>query len=425
MPLKDDWVPGQTGLTEAVNDAASTVNGLNELVTEGRLSEPELSATIAEVKSLKDFMRPPVYARGVVLTQTDDIASFIPSPGSVLWDAPQIGYPAGVPVAVTPATPYAPGCRLLSTGGTNPQSLPFAFYASGKIAVHLTLWADTDIWVSVDGKPVSADPLIVKSSATGTGQPFVTIALADDQPGLHRYDITLGWGANLVQVVVEPGALMTPGEPAPFTVALTGDSYTDSGIQPYYSGPAQTLRHFTGWNVIPLGQGSTGYTNDGHSSGNTSKQVYGGTARVAALKASNPDVVLVVGSVNDGSATPAQVKSAALAYYADLAPISVVVVGVEPLYNAGDPTFAVWDAINTALREAASEAPNVIGFIDWRAEDWLTGTGSQSNLQYDGNQDWAIGDKAGTDTIHPSHVGWKLLLIPRLVAALAPLRIAA
>ena len=48
MPLKDDWVPGQTGLTEAVNDAASTVNAHEALVTTGRLSDPELTAKMDE-----------------------------------------------------------------------------------------------------------------------------------------------------------------------------------------------------------------------------------------------------------------------------------------------------------------------------------------------------------------------------------------
>lgn len=382
-----------------------------------------LSATIGSVKALADFMRPVTYATDVTIAQTDNPSTFIASPGSILWDAPQIGYPAGGPVAVTSGSPYNPGCRFQPTGGGNVQSLPMSFYANGKIGIHVTLWADTDVWVSVDGKPVSDDPFIVRLADTSTFQPFVTIALPDDGGAFHRYDITLGWGANLIQVIVEPGAIMTPGERAHLTVALTGDSYSDSGIPPYYAGPSQSLRHFTGWTVIPLGQGSTGYTNDGASSGDVTKQVYGGPARVSALIASNPDVVVVIGSVNDGAASAAAVKAAALAYYADLAPLPVIVVGVEPLYDADDPTYASWDANNAAIAEAASEAPNVIGFIDWRSEDWLTGTGSLSAPQYDGNQDWAIGDQAGTDTIHPNHWGWKLLLMPRLVAALAPLKI--
>lgn len=376
-------------------------------------------------KSIRDFLKPvQIDSDAATLAQVDDPASFIASPGSVVWDNyAAIGYPAGNPVPVTPGTPYNPGARFRPTGGDNVQSLPFSFYANGKIGIHVTLWADTDIWVSIDGKPISADPFIIKVADTATSQPFVTIDTGNPDAPFVRYDITLGWGANLIQIINEPGALMTAGEAPTFRLGLTGDSYADSGIGPYYGGPAQTLRQFTGVNVIPLGQGSTGYTNDGSSSGDLTKEVFGGTNRLAAIAGAELDALIVVGSVNDGGSTPAATKAAALAFYAAVSPLPVIVVGVEPLYDAADPTYAGWDALNDALIEAADEAPNVIGFVDWRGEDWLTGTGSQSNIQYDGNQDWAIGDVAGTDTIHPSHAGWKLLLIPRLIEAIAPMEI--
>jgi len=395
-----------SGIQITVNDAADTI-------------------TIRARKSIRDFLKPvQIDSDAATLAQVDDPASFIASPGSVMWDNyAAIGYPAGNPVPVTPGTPHNPGARFQPTGGDNVQSLPFSFYANGKIGINVTLWADTDIWVSIDGKPISADPFIIKVADTATSQPFVTIDTGNPDAPFVRYDITLGWGANLIQIINEPGALMTAGEAPTFRLGLTGDSYADSGIGPYYGGPAQTLRQLTGVNVIPLGQGSTGYTNDGSSSGDLTKEVFGGTNRLAAIAGAELDALIVVGSVNDGGSTPVATKAAALAFYAAVSPLPVIVVGVEPLYDAADPTYAGWDALNDALIEAADEAPNVIGFVDWRGEDWLTGTGSQSNIQYDGNQDWAIGDVAGTDTTHPSHAGWKLLLIPRLIEAIAPMKI--
>ena len=99
-----------------------------------------------------------------------------------------------------------------------------------------------------------------------------------------------------------------------------------------------------------------------------------------------------------------------------------MVVGVEPLYDEGDPTYADWDAINDAIREAADESPNVVGFIDWRGEDWLTGAGCVSAPAYDGgNQDLLIGDLAGTDTVHPNLAGQQYLW-GRIVARLRALR---
>lgn len=82
---------------------------------------------------------------------------------------------------------------------------------------------------------------------------------------------------------------------------------------------------------------------------------------------------------------------------------------MEPLYAAGDPTYAAWDVVNAAVLSAAQAAPNVIGIIDWRSEDWLTGTGSVSSPKGDGNQDQYIGTADGADTIHPNLAGQKYL----------------
>ena len=450
VPCVDGRVPVVAGVAYAVSApnvlrsgphyipalTAGQVADLSDYITPGAPLTPDqaatltarivaLEGTIRARKPIRDFLKPvQIDSDAATLAQVDDPTSFIASPGSVVWDNyAAIGYPAGNPVPVTPGTPLNPGAQLQPTGGDNVQSLPFSFYANGKIGIHVTLWADTDIWVSIDGKPISADPFIIKVADTATSKPFVTIDTGNPDAPFVRYDITLGWGANLIQIINEPGALMTAGEAPTFRLGLTGDSYADSGIGPYYGGPAQTLRQFTGVNVIPLGQGSTGYTNDGSSSGDLTKEVFGGTNRLAAIAGAELDALIVVGSVNDGGSTPVATKAAALAFYAAVSPLPVIVVGVEPLYDAADPTYAGWDALNDALIEAADEAPNVIGFVDWRGEDWLTGTGSQSNIQYDGNQDWAIGDVAGTDTIHPSHAGWKLLLIPRLIEAIAPMEI--
>jgi hypothetical protein len=76
--------------------------------------------------------------------------------------------------------------------------------------------------------------------------------------------------------------------------------------------------------------------------------------------------------------------------------------------------------VNAAILAAADAAPNVIGVIDWRGEDWLTGTGSVSNPKGDGNQDIYIGDAAGTDTIHANYQGQKYLG-GRLVERVGPM----
>ena len=295
------------------------------------------------------------------------------------------------------------GFRNAPTGATNPQSIYCSFgTVATKFSVMVVVWGDTDITVYVDGQPVAAHPTIL----TGSGyQHLVVDGLPD---GAHEVVVILGWASSFVQIVRENGDALWAGAVPSFTLALTGDSYTDSGVPPYFAGPARELHRLTGWEIGQLGQGSTGYTNNAGAVGG--KQVYGGASRIAALEAFNPDAVMVVGSVNDGAATPTALKSAALSFYAELSPLPVIVVGVEPLYDADDPAYANWDSLNAALAEAADEAPNVIAFIDWRSEDWLTGTGSVSDPQGDGNQDAYIGDSAGTDTIHANYWGQRYLM---------------
>lgn len=356
-----------------------------------------------------------LYAGANVRHVADATSDFTSNPWTVTWDDfSRIRYPNGTPVTVVAGQPYLYGCKLTSTGGANPQSIYGSFYVtSEKFALMVTAWATTDVTIYVDRKPLTLDPYLVPEGqwlviAEGLGG------------GAHLVEFIVGWSANFLQIVASPDTSVTIGPAPGFKIAVTGDSYTDSGIAPYYAGLSREIWRLTGWTPIQLGQGSTGYTNNGSSSGDLSKQVYGGTNRLAALEAADPDVVLVVGSVNDGAATPSVVEQAAADYYAALAPRPVIVVGVEPLFDAGDPSYVAWDLVNAAILAAANAAPNVIGVIDWLGEDWLTGTGSVSDPQGDGNQDIYIGDVAGTDTIHPNYAGQQYLG-GRLVGRFGPM----
>lgn len=345
-----------------------------------------------------------LYAGANVRHAADAAADFTADPWTVLWDDfARIRYPNGTPVTAVADQPYLYGCKLTSTGGANPQSIYGSFYVtSEKFALMVTAWATTDVTIYVDRKPLTVDPYLVPE-----GQWFVVAEGLGG--GAHLVEFIIGWGANFLQIVIPPSTSVTIGPAPSFKIGVMGDSYTDSGVAPYFAGLSREIWRLTGWTPIQLGQGSTGYTNDGSSSGDPSKQVYGGPNRLAALEAADPDVVLVVGSVNDGGAAPAVVEQAAADYYAALAPRPVIVVGVEPLFDAGDPNYVAWDLVNAAILAAANAAPNVVGVIDWRGEDWLTGTGSVSDPKGDGNQDIYIGDVAGTDTIHPNYAGQQYL----------------
>lgn len=339
------------------------------------------------------------------------------APVAALWDSGQIAYTAGMPEESLPGMAYVYGCALRTTGGDNPQSIYGSFTVDApQFAIMVTAWDATDITVMVNRKPMSVDPVI-----TGGGYQFIVVDGLG--AGTHQVDFIVGWGSNLLQVLAPTGSTIAPGAVPSFRLGLTGDSYADSGIAPYYAGLARELWLRTGWSIYQLGQGSTGYTNDGSSSGDLSKSEYGSPSRLAALAAGNVDALLVIGSVNDGSTPPATVKTAVADYLAAVAPIPVLLAGVEPLHLYGVDTSA-WDAVNVAVMEAASEAPNVRLAINWRADNWLTGTGSVSQPRGDGNQDIYIGDVAGTDTIHPNYAGQQYFA-GRFVTEFTPVQIQA
>lgn len=360
---------------------------------------------------------------GGTLTVTDEAglpAWASSSPVGALWNSGMIGWPAGTPEEVLPGGALVYGCALRTTGGANPQSLYGSFTVNAdSFAFMVTGWdltpgvhAPADVTVLVDRKPLTLDPVLTAQSG------YSFIVASGLGPGTHQIDFIIGLGANLMQVIAPTGSTIAPGAVPSFRLGLMGDSYADSGIAPYYAGLARELWLLTGWTIYQLGQGSTGYTNDGASSGDTSKSVYGSPSRLAALTAGNLDALLVLGSVNDGSTAPATVAAAVTDYLAAIGHLPVVLAGVEPLHLHGVDTTA-WDAVNTAVLGAAAAAPNVRAVIDWRGEAWLTGTGSVSVPRGDGNQDTYIGDAAGYDTIHPNYAGQKYLA-GKFVAAMSP-----
>lgn len=88
--LKTNWVPGDSGLSGAVNAAAAKVNALDALTATGRLSEAELSASIAAVAAgpmVSDTIRNTLLdgLRLVRVTQAEYDALPTPRPVDVLY----------------------------------------------------------------------------------------------------------------------------------------------------------------------------------------------------------------------------------------------------------------------------------------------------------------------------------------------------
>lgn len=367
---------------------------------------------------LSDTLRPyssaphPTAAVAVVDDPTELLGA---NPTGALWSDPRLTYFGGDPEDVGPAY----GARTRPTGGDNPQSIYLRVKVTGPaVGIHVTSWGDCAVPVYVDGHPVTSGALPV--IVAGLGYKFVIVTGLG--PGTHEVTFVVGFALNLLQVIAAEGTIIERGEHPTFTAALLADSYGDLGISPFFGGLAASLHARTGWEIGQGGQGSTGYTNDGASSGDASKSVFGSPQRRAAIAAFEPDIIIIIGSVNDGAATPAAVHAAATALYAALAPTPLVVLGVQPLGLTGDPDLAQWDAINGAVREAATAAENVLVFLDWRSEDWLTGSGTAHDPHGDGNQDIYVGDPAGTDLVHLNYFGQEYLA-SRIVDRIASLTI--
>ena len=116
----------------------------------------------------------------------------------------------------------------------------------------------------------------------------------------------------------------------------------------------------------------------------------------------DPDVVLVVGSIND-SGTPTQVQAAAVDTFAQIAAATpnakIIVIG--PQYGTyGGPSNATCDTMQSGLANAAAVSPNVIGVISMYG--WLTGNGkigTASTSTPKGNSEIYL----ATDGIHPAN----------------------
>jgi lysophospholipase L1-like esterase len=171
-----------------------------------------------------------------------------------------------------------------------------------------------------------------------------------------------------------------------------------------------------------MGQGSTGYINNGGNAGG--KDYYGAPSRMAALAAlPSLDLIIPYGSGNDSSYTGTQVTTAVNSLWnaikAARPATPIVVVGVEP----GSPsafTPSLMDSTNAVIKSAAASNPNVAGFIDMRpsGDNWVIGTGNAGSPARDGDQDFFI----SSDTVHPTRAGYANIAL-RMVDELRKIKV--
>ena len=176
----------------------------------------------------------------------------------------------------------------------------------------------------------------------------------------------------LVMTLTRTGQVNAHGaaapRPAPATPEVThsvtfiGDSWTEGFGATAMRGYAVLTAEQLGWDYQILGVGGSGYSVLGRGS------TYG--ERVDRAVATDPDVIVVQGSLNERTSTPQALTAAADETLSRLrseagAHTRILVVGAP--YTPGTPNATI-DWINQAIQGAATRAG--LRFVNPAAEDW-------------------------------------------------------
>lgn len=257
--------------------------------------------------------------------------------------------------------PWNPATTLLP--GDTCAGLDFYLYGTEvEIAVQVGFSGALPIIIFVDGLPVTADTDVTTINPV-TGNTIYYIKLSWLAAKTRHIEIFTSRLGNWSLVFFDPTAGIAPG-PARRKIAWLGDSFfsgaTTSGANALQVTPFLASRRM-GVECVNPSYGGTGYTNAG------SYVIYGAASRMAQLVAAQPDLVVVLGSVNDDAASAATITAAAAACFAAikaaLPNVPIIVFGPQPT-NATDTIGATRQANIAAVKAAAIAADNVIGFHD-------------------------------------------------------------
>lgn len=234
------------------------------------------------------------------------------------------------------------------------------FFLTGttvELGIYPSTTAATPMWIWVNGLPVT----VTHDSLTTTGSTAIYVKLVFPSTGRRRIEFFCTHSGSWLGGYIDNASLVAPAPRKP-VVAFVGDSFWagSNGSDSLQSG-AFSLSRMLGVECFNQSLGGTGWTNPGAFS-----STYGSAARVAAVTAANPELILFQGSVND-DATAGSVQAAAAAaftaYATALPNTPCIVFGPQPS-NATDTVSTNRRTNNQAVRAAAAAASNVVAFHD-------------------------------------------------------------
>lgn len=260
------------------------------------------------------------------------------------------------------------------------------------------------VWVWVDGQPVTADMQSQASLSGGTTYytKVVFNNASDNVARWRRVRVYLNT-ADPFQAVAYIGPTDTislPKTPYPI-VAFYGDSYIEGAGST--SSMAQNIAFKAGYllgggGAAICGQGGTGILNN--YGGLNNKSYFTDTTRIATCAAINPDILIVMGSVNDAGYTVT--TGIAQAFYQQLITAMprarIFVVGVQSTGNGNDAYLARLS--NDQNQMAAAQALG-LPYLSPIQNKWIWGTENSGSLAGLGNADILI----YSDGTHPTTAG--------------------
>lgn len=208
--------------------------------------------------------------------------------------------------------------------------------------------------VLVDDVPAAAEGGPGLSTSTGTTY-WTRIAFGTAKR--RKVTIYASGPKAWVAVNVPVAASMTPTAPKA-VLCVIGDSFCDgSAGSPRLQAVAIFLARLLGMDLVLAAVGGTGYV--------AGSETFGSAARLAKVTETRPDLIVIVGSVNDDGQPG--IQSAAAALYSELdaqvSGVPVVVFGSQPS-NANDTVSANRLANRKAVKAAADAAANVAAYFD-------------------------------------------------------------
>lgn len=260
------------------------------------------------------------------------------------------------------------------------------------------------VWVWVDGQPVTAD----MQSQTGLsgGSTYYTRVVFDNasdnvvRPRRVRVYLNTADPFQAAAYIGPTDTVSLPKTPYPI-IAFYGDSYIEgagSTSSMAQNIPFKTAYLLGGGGPGICAQGGTGILNN--YAGLNNKSYFTDVTRVATCAALNPDILISMGSVNDGTYVVTQ--AIAQAFYQQLITAMprtrIFIVGVQSIGNSGD---AYQNRLANDRNQMTAAAALGLPYLSPIQNKWVWGSGNSGSLAGLGNADVLI----YSDGTHPTTVG--------------------